>query len=55
MAKVGHFSMPKQDKEKAKMWDFVFLEAARFARSEQAGNPPWFVVKQRTERQTLCR
>lgn len=38
-AKVGHFSMPKQDKEKAKMWDFVFLEAARFARLEQAGNP----------------
>ena len=31
--------MPKQDKEKAKMWDFVFLEAARFARLEQAGNP----------------
>lgn len=23
--------MPKQDKEKAKMWDFAFLEAARFA------------------------
>lgn len=21
------------------MWDFAFLEAARFARSEQAGNP----------------
>lgn len=31
--------MPKQDKEKAKMWDFAFLEAVRFARSEQAGNP----------------
>lgn len=31
--------MPKQDKEKAKMGDFVFLEVARFARSEQAGNP----------------
>lgn len=39
MAKVGHFSMPKQDKEKAKMWDFAFLETARFARSEHAGNP----------------
>jgi len=21
------------------MWDFAFLEAARFARSEEAGNP----------------
>ena len=31
--------MPKQVKEKAKMWDFAFLEAACFARSEQAGNP----------------
>lgn len=31
--------MPKQVKKKAKMWDFAFLEAARFARSEQAGNP----------------
>ncbi len=30
--------MPKQDKEKAKMWYFAFLDAARFARSEQAGN-----------------
>lgn len=39
MAKVGQKVLPKQDKEKAKMWDFAFLEAARFARSEQAGNP----------------
>ena len=31
--------MPKQDKEKAKMWYFAFLDATRFARSEQAGNP----------------
>lgn len=31
--------MPKQDKEKAKMWYFGFLDAARFTRSEQAGNP----------------
>ena len=31
--------MPKQDKEKAKMWYFDFLDAARFPRSEQAGNP----------------
>ncbi len=31
--------MPEQVKEKAKMWDFAFLEAARFARSEEAGNP----------------
>ncbi len=31
--------MPKQDKEKAKMWDFGFFDSAHFARSEQAGNP----------------
>ena len=31
--------MPKQDKKKAKMCNFVFLEVARFARSKQAGNP----------------
>lgn len=37
--KLRQFSMPKQDKEKAKMWYFAFLDAARFARSEQAGNP----------------
>ncbi len=39
VAKVVLFLMPKQVKEKAKMWYFAFLEAARFARSEQAGNP----------------
>ena len=33
--KLRQFSMPKQDKEKAKMWYFAFLDAAR---SEQAGN-----------------
>ena len=37
--KLRQFSMPKQDKEKAKMWYFAFLDATRFARSEQAGNP----------------
>lgn len=31
--------MPKQVKEKAKMWYFAFLDAARTARSKQAGNP----------------
>lgn len=44
VAKVVLFSMPKQVKEKAKMWDFACLEAARFARSEQAGNPLFEVV-----------
>lgn len=34
--KLRQFSMPKQDKEKAKMWYFAFLDVAR---SEQAGNP----------------
>lgn len=38
------FSMPKQVKEKAKMWYFAFLEAARFARSEQAGNPRFCIT-----------
>ena len=37
--KLRQFSMPKQDKKKAKMWYFAFLDVARFARSEQAGNP----------------
>lgn len=37
--KLRQFSMPKQDKEKAKMWYFAFLDVARFARLEQAGNP----------------
>ena len=31
--------MPKQVKEKAKIRYFDFLDAARFAHSEQAGNP----------------
>ena len=39
VAKVVLFSMPKQVKEKAKMWYFAFLEAAHFAHSEKAGNP----------------
>ena len=34
--KLRQFSMPKQDKEKAKMWYFAFLDVARL---EQAGNP----------------
>ena len=37
--KLRQFSMPKQDKEKAKMWYFAFLDVARFARLKQAGNP----------------
>lgn len=32
----------QQDKEKAKMWDFVFFDAAHFARLEQAGNPLFY-------------
>ena len=31
--------MPKQDKEKTKIWDFGFFDTTRFTRSEQAGNP----------------
>jgi len=31
--------MPKQVKEIAKIWDFDYFVTARFARSEQAGNP----------------
>lgn len=37
--KWWHFSMPKQDKEKTKIWDFGFFDTTRFTRSEQAGNP----------------
>lgn len=32
-------SMPKQVKEIAKIRDFDYFDAARFARSQQAGNP----------------
>lgn len=31
--------MPKQDKEIAKIRDFDYFDAARFARFQQAGNP----------------
>lgn len=37
--KWWHFSMPKQDKEKTKIWDFGFFDTTRFTHSEQAGNP----------------
>lgn len=36
--------MPKQVKEIAKIQDFAYFEIARFARSQQAGNPLLFLA-----------
>ena len=39
--------MPKQVKEIAKIRDFDYFDSARFARSQQAGNPLYFLINLR--------
>ena len=41
MAKVGQKVLPKQDKENATKW---YFRPGRFAHSEQAGNPCFYIT-----------